>query len=218
MKLNRTCMRDPIRDTLVSRILDGVYPEGMHLKELALAREFNVSQAPVREALRELEALGLVETERYRGTRVRQLDLGELREAYELRRLLETASIRSTPFFSDKDLTELDLQVQSIEAATLRGGDCINDLMDDVLRFHRKLVEMSGNRLFLKAWESMAWGVRSRIMAKKIGFVTGLNELRAGVVDSLRRGQREQAAAFLGQITDRLLESLNEQHRQDKLA
>ena len=53
-------MRDRIRDVLVARILDGTYPAGMQLKELTLAREFNVSQAPIREALRELEGSGLV--------------------------------------------------------------------------------------------------------------------------------------------------------------
>lgn len=213
MKLHRTCMRDPIRDALVSRILDGVYPEGTHLKELALAREFNVSQAPVREALRELEALGLVVTERYRGTRVRQLDLAELREAYELRRLLETASVKTTALFSEEDLTELSLYVSRIETLLPAGGDCMDELMNDVLRFHRKLVEMSGNRLFLKAWESMAWGVRSRIMAKQIGVVSGLNELRADVISALRNGQRELAAQCLNQITDRLLQGLDEHPR-----
>ena len=115
MKLHRTCMRDPIRDTLASRILDGVYPEGTHLKELALAREFNVSQAPVREALRELETLGLVETERYRGTRVRSVDLEELREAYALRKLLETAAVRATQSFNKDDLDELDQLVNLLE-------------------------------------------------------------------------------------------------------
>lgn len=216
MKLHRTCMRDPIRDTLVSRILDGVYPQGTHLKELALAREFNVSQAPVREALRELEALGLVETERYRGTRVCSLDLAELREAYELRRLLETASVRATPAYREEDLADLGLQAERL----LASGDtmCMDDIMKDVLRFHRRLVELSGNRLFLKAWESMAWGVRSRIMAKQIGYVPGLNDLRAGIVKALHQGDREHAAALLGRITDRLLESLDEAHRHEKVA
>ena len=45
--LKRVCMRDRIRDVLVARILDGTYPAGLQLKELSLAREFNVSQAPV---------------------------------------------------------------------------------------------------------------------------------------------------------------------------
>jgi DNA-binding GntR family transcriptional regulator len=62
--LKRTCMRDRIRDVLVARILDGTYAAGTQLKELILAREFNVSQAPIREALRELEGAGLVVSER----------------------------------------------------------------------------------------------------------------------------------------------------------
>ena len=74
--LKRVCMRDRIRDVLVARILDGTYPSGLQLKELSLAREFNVSQAPIREALRELEGTGLVTSERYRGTRVRGARLG----------------------------------------------------------------------------------------------------------------------------------------------
>ena len=208
MKLNRTCMRDPIRDTLASRILDGVY--------LALAREFNVSQAPVREALRELETLGLVETERYRGTRVRKIDFEELREAYALRKLLETASVRATQSFSKQDLEELDQLVNLIQVYIDRNDT--EDVMKDVLRFHRKLVEMSGNRLFLKAWESMAWGVRSRIMAKQIGHVCGLNELRAKVVAALQDSDREAAAEYLSNITARLLESLDESHRLEKMA
>jgi len=85
----RVCMRDRIRETLVARILDGTYPTGTQLKELPLAREFNVSQAPIREALRELEGSGLVSCERYRGTRVRGADFAELRESYELRAIME---------------------------------------------------------------------------------------------------------------------------------
>ena len=89
----RVCMRDRIRDVLVARILDGTYPSGLQLKELSLAREFNVSQAPIREALRELEGTGLVTSERYRGTRVRGADLVEMRESYELRLMMEVHSI-----------------------------------------------------------------------------------------------------------------------------
>src|SRR5258708_38009376 len=94
MSIHRSCMRDPIRDAIVPRILGGIYPPGKRLKELSLAREFNVSQAPVREALRELQPLHLVQTEHYRGTRVRSIDLGELRQAYELRELIEQAAVR----------------------------------------------------------------------------------------------------------------------------
>src|SRR3954467_12220729 len=91
--LKRVCTRDYIRDTLVSRILDGHYPAGTQLKELSLAREFSVSQAPIREALRELEGSGLVTSERYRGTRVRGADLREMRDSYELRATMEARAV-----------------------------------------------------------------------------------------------------------------------------
>lgn len=91
--LKRVCMRDRIRDVLLARILDGTYPAGLQLKELSLAREFNVSQAPIREALRELEGTGLVTSERYRGTHVRGADSQEMRESYELRLMMEVRSI-----------------------------------------------------------------------------------------------------------------------------
>ena len=208
MKIHRTCMRDPIRDAIVSRILDGTYAPGTHLKELVLAHEFNVSQAPIREALRELEMLGLVETERYRGTRVRSIDLTELREAYELRLLLEEAAVRASPAWSGEDIAALE-----IELAAMRSTDPKTEFdahMQAVLRFHRRVVAMSGNRLFLKAWESLAWGVRSRIMVKQIGYVAGFVELRSDIVEAMKQGDRERAARLLRRITERLLERLQE--------
>ena len=48
--VRRTCMRTQIRDLIIERILDGTYPAGTRLKEMVLASEFQVSQAPVREA------------------------------------------------------------------------------------------------------------------------------------------------------------------------
>ena len=81
MNGQRSCRRDRIRDAVISRIMDGTYPPGTRLKEMALATEFGVSQAPVREALRELEVSGLAVSEPYCGTRVLGVDAAELREA-----------------------------------------------------------------------------------------------------------------------------------------
>jgi len=105
--LKRTCMRDRIRDTLVSRILDGTYPAGTQLKELYLAREFDVSQAPIREALRELEGSGLVSSERFRGTRVKGADFAEMRESYELRMMLEMRSVSLAAPYEPELLDEI---------------------------------------------------------------------------------------------------------------
>ena len=77
MGYERSCLSDHIRRELARRILDGTLKPGERLVELKIAAEFESSQTPVREALRELESLRLVESSPYRGTRVR--DVGERR-------------------------------------------------------------------------------------------------------------------------------------------
>ena len=83
-------------------------PAGTQLKELSLAREFNVSQTPIREALRELEGSGLVTNERFRGTRVRGADSAEMRESYELRTMLEVRSVRLAAPYSSELLADFE--------------------------------------------------------------------------------------------------------------
>ena len=213
MSVERGCMRHRIRDAIVSRILDGSYPPGARLKELPLAREFDTSQAPVREALRELEALHLVQTEHYRGTRVRAIDLDELGQAYELRLLIEQASVRRAQPCSPADLAALDAEAATMQRTTApRDNDAH---MASVVRFHRKLVEMSHNALFMRAWESMAWDVRARVAVKRLGMssVSVRQEYiqrRKKIVKALRDGDGDAAAALLAEITQGLLERLSD--------
>jgi DNA-binding GntR family transcriptional regulator len=162
----RVCMRDRIRETLVTRILDGTYPTGTKLKELPLAREFNVSQAPIREALRELEGSGLVSCERYRGTRVRGADLEELVESYELRAIMEIRSVELAVPYPVTALAEFGDCLREMAAAVAR--DDRERYIDEALRFHRALVQGSGNRTFLRLWDSLHWEVRGRIALRRI--------------------------------------------------
>jgi DNA-binding GntR family transcriptional regulator len=154
--LKRTCMRDRIRDTLVSRILDGTYPAGTQLKELYLAREFDVSQAPIREALRE----------RFRGTRVRGADCAEMRESYELRIMLEMRSVALAAPYKLELLADLTEHLRLMEAAVK--ADDSEAYIDNALRFHRRLVESSGNRTFLSVWDSLLWDIRGRIALRRL--------------------------------------------------
>lgn len=159
-------MRDRIRDTLVARILDGTYPAGTQLKELYLAREFDVSQAPIREALRELEGSGLVSSQRFRGTRVRGADFAEMRESYELRIMLETRSVVLAAPYGPQLLEDLSEYVRCMDIA-VKASDS-EGYIDNALRFHRRLVESSGNRTFLGVWDSLLWDIRGRIALRRL--------------------------------------------------
>jgi DNA-binding GntR family transcriptional regulator len=163
--VKRTCMRDQIRIVLVTRILDGTYPAGTQLKELTLAREFNVSQAPIREALRGLEGSGLVTSERFRGTRVRGADFKEMRESYELRMMLEVQSVNLARPYAEELLADLARYLREMETS-IRGNDP-ERYIDYALRFHRRIVESSGNRTFLSVWDALLWDVRGRIVLRR---------------------------------------------------
>jgi DNA-binding GntR family transcriptional regulator len=200
--LKRVCMRDRIRDVLVARILDGTYPAGLQLKELSLAREFNVSQAPIREALRELEGTGLVTSERYRGTRVRGADSIEMRESYELRLMMEIRSVeRGLPLTAAID-TKLQSYITQMSDAVASGDSEL--YIDGALSFHRSLVEMGGNGTFLKLWDSLHWDVRGRIALRRLADigagVAPMMAMHVRLIQALREGATQRAIEDLTRI------------------
>jgi DNA-binding GntR family transcriptional regulator len=204
--LKRTCMRDRIRDVLVARILDGTYAAGTQLKELFLAREFNVSQTPIREALRELEGSGLVTNERFRGTRVRGADSAEMRESYELRRMLEVRSVRLAAPYSKELLAHFEDYLAQMESAVQE--DDSERYIDAALRFHRRLVEGSRNRTFLSVWDSLLWDIRGRIALRRLTdqghSLRALAGAHGELMNCFRTQDVEGAAERVGAILERV--------------
>ncbi|MCK0197549.1 GntR family transcriptional regulator [Ancylobacter sp. 6x-1] len=111
MKLNTTNIAqmasasDVIFEALREAISRGDIKEGEVLRQENIARLFNVSRIPVREALTRLEEQGLVATQRYRGAVVTTLSIAEIREIFEFRALLEPEMLRhSIPRLSEEAL------------------------------------------------------------------------------------------------------------------
>jgi DNA-binding GntR family transcriptional regulator len=80
---------DELAATIQARVLSGAIATGTRLRQETLAAEFGVSRTPVREALRKLQASGLVEVQPRRGALVRRPSARDVREAYEVRAELE---------------------------------------------------------------------------------------------------------------------------------
>jgi DNA-binding GntR family transcriptional regulator len=204
--LKRTCMRDGIRDVLVERILDGTYAAGTQLKEIPLAREFNVSQAPIREALRSLEGSGLVVSERFRGTRVRGTDFAEMRESYELRELLEVRALTLAAPYSAELIEDLSGMLKEMDLALRQNHQ--ERYIDFALRFHRRIIEASGNRAFLNVWDSLLWDVRGRIVLRRFA-ETGrsfkpLIAMHRALLASLRENDAQTAGQRVSGILERV--------------
>jgi len=152
---DRKTTSDYIADSLRSAILMGRLPDGAVLNQAAVARYFGVSRVPVREAMRQLQAEGLILAEAHHQPVVRTFDIEMLGEMSELRVLIEGYLIeRAIPHIDEKRLGRLE--------GILRQMDCeISHKAWLQLNgnFHTLLYQASGATIAM----DMAEGLRLRI-------------------------------------------------------
>ena len=111
--------RPVIEQSLRNAILDGRLPCGTAIRQQALATLFGVSRMPVREALRQLEAQGLVRVEQHKGAVVAPLIEDNSLQAYELRLLLEAHALRlSVPLLTSEDFEAAEGYIEALEVET----------------------------------------------------------------------------------------------------
>lgn len=137
---DRRITADYVADALRQAIHRGDLADGAVLNQAALAAHFGVSRVPVREAMRQLQAEGLIETRAHRLAIVRALDLERIVEIYDLRAVLEGFVIERA--------------VPRIGGTVLRDAEAIEEQMRDSVdhaqwlelnaRFHRLLYAPSG--------------------------------------------------------------------------
>lgn len=191
--LNRTVLREQIKELIIERILDGTYPPGTRIIELQLAQEFGVSQAPIREAVRDLEAMRFIESEPYRGARVRAVTAKELAEIYPVRAALEEVAGRAAaPLVTDDLLTGLESELTGMREAAVR-NDVHQQLVHDA-RFHELILEAAGNQTLLEVWRSLRIEARTLVSVITSEFDLGaIAETHVPVLEALRRRDPELA-------------------------
>ena len=136
--------------TLKARIVGWQYPPEHRLTEEGLCREFGVSRSPVREALRALVTNGFVRKMANRGYAVRQLDLRDVEELYDLRTAIELHVVERLARDSSARRSELDALRETwkgIRVGPRREGE---ELAQLDTRFHETLAELAGNRMLLE--------------------------------------------------------------------
>lgn len=133
---------------LLDDIRTGKLAPGARLTETEIAERFDISRTPVREAIRKLEADGLVTHMPRAGAVVRQLTYPEIMELYEMRWVLEgTAARLSAQGASMVEIEEL-AAINAEMADNLKDGTLIYDLNR---QFHKTLVAAARNRFLLRA-------------------------------------------------------------------
>lgn len=194
--LERLSTSDRVREILLERILDGTYEPGDRIIEMQVARELDTSQAPVREALRELQGLRLVTAEPYRGTRVREVTEREMREALEVRAVLEEfAARRGIEALGDR----VD-ELRSVGAAMRTAAEerNIESFAHHDVMFHRMIVEAAENDCLLRTWQSLGVEIRIRLLLRRSGVDLGrVAAAHDPILDALARGDAEAAGVLL---------------------
>jgi DNA-binding GntR family transcriptional regulator len=187
--VGRTVLREQVKEVLLERILAHEYAPGDRLVETRIAQELGVSQAPVREALRELETLRFVESAPFKGAWVREVRDRELAEIYPIRAALEDVAARVAAERLAGNVAPLEREIRAMAKAKGLGDQVEHDV-----RFHKLIVEASGNARLIELWSSLQVEARTMITALRTRLdAVEVAKRHEPIADALRRQDADAA-------------------------
>jgi DNA-binding GntR family transcriptional regulator len=193
--LESSTLADRVYENLKQRILRQEFPCGERLNIAALAKDLNVSNTPVREAISRLEKVGLVKIIPYRGPFVRSLSRSETAEVYDVRISLEVLAARLAALHASAgDLARLQERLE--EYATARSEGSVDEILYADLRFHEVVAQASGNRTLIDMLSMLSdW----TLLFMQFGLPPSRSTNSAGpthqrILDAIRSGDKELAA------------------------
>ncbi len=212
--VSRSVLADQIYNALLQWLMDGRLRPGDRVSIDGMAREFNVSPTPVREALARLESTGMVTREAMRGYRVPPLptekqiaDLMDARITIEPRMAQLACSFRNDTF-----LKELEVAVKDLRAAPSGPRfDDYRDYLEADERFHRLIATHCGNDYMLRAYDSLGGHVQRFRLFSGLGVTDAEFAVaeHAHILDAIRAGDCAEAAqrmwAHVAAVRDRAL-------------
>jgi len=193
-KVFRTVISEQIKEQLMEEIFRHKYKPGERLVESALAKELNVSQTSVREALRALVAMGFLESEPFKGITVRSLSRQDLWEVYTVRAALESlAAFHAAQRITAEQIAELEEICEEMVEAAKAGDGHRRTLLN--IEFHKALIRASGFKLILKLFDNLQFGSWSLMT----GTFTSMDAIEIAsrhckLIEALKTGDPEQAS------------------------
>jgi DNA-binding GntR family transcriptional regulator len=189
-------------------ILDGTLEPGGLYSVSVIAEALGVSRTPVREALIDLAAQGLVRFERNRGVRISKPDSTDLAEIMELRLLLEVPALRrAAPRLDERALRALAKAVDGMAAAAHRNNEDAYHRHDRA--FHETILESCGNQRLAEIVESLLDQTLRQglsIAGRERSLELLVDDHRT-LLDALQRGDGDAAAEAQTRILKETAES-----------
>lgn len=149
--LSKSTLRGEIRNYIQDQIANGRYRAGDRIVETQLAKELNVSQAPVREAILELAAMGLLEERPYSGSFVRELTAQDIEDIYNTRAFIdEYAAKKAAQQITDSQLAQLEVLLHEMDSAK-----DIHEFVEKDIAFHALVVDAAGSPSLKRMWDGL---------------------------------------------------------------
>jgi len=201
-------LRNRVADHIRREILLGeTFSRGEHLVETDLAEKLDISRSTLREALKELEAQGLVKTVPRKGTFISDLDHDDFMEIYELRYLLESSIYKvllEEKILKEEDFVHLRLMVDGMVNITKSGAsrkDQLNAFNDLDISFHTCLWERSGKKWFIQMLKNIYYQLRLAMLQDLIleDNMGSSARMHYNIVDALEAEDLEAATRHLSE-------------------
>lgn len=190
-------LADQAYETIKTNILNLTYPPGMPLTEARLTKELGMSRSPVRAAIQQLQAEGLIVTDYYKSMTVKEITDKDINEIYQLRELLESEAFRL--IFSSSRHEEYSYRIEEkVVRMCASAGDIYQWELADTA-FHLEIISIFENERINKIYESNSSElIRMGQYSIKNGMVISkTNDNLKKMVQFMRKGNFEKSFAIL---------------------
>jgi DNA-binding GntR family transcriptional regulator len=188
-------------------IIRGELAAGEKVNESRITRELSLSRSPVREALRILEAEGLVTLEPHRGAHVRPVSEADLEEIFDVRLMIESHGLRrGVHRLTPEAIAPLRAAVEDARAA-LAAAD-LEGWHQASLRFHDGLVALAANRHLTRLHEELKTSLRRYQITGPSGEPERFQVEHDAILEALEQGRIERGAELVAAHVTNLKEAL----------
>lgn len=199
-----------ISKEIKAMIVRGELKPGERIVESKLAKEFGVSQTPVREALRELSACGFLDQKKYSGTYVKKITTEEIKKTYIVRGELESLGARLfIEETNDSKIRGLHEILKALEDAAQERD--LDEYLKRDTEFHNFIIKESKNDMLIRLWPQI--GIQTWMFVSTSMMIDHLDYLALRhrlIYEALKAKDADAADEAVHQHLDELVESLKE--------
>jgi len=155
---HKQSMSEQLVDYIKTQILNGELNPGDRVVETKLAKELNISQTPVREALRQLQGEGIIMIVPNRGPLVCDLKIEDVFEIYSMRSVLEGLAIRlATQLATDEEIAELEHYYNEMKSKLT--NEKITHLLKESFYIHDTIIRLSRHNRLMQMYKSISFQI-----------------------------------------------------------